>query len=486
MKQFLLPLLVITACSFIMACGIAVSQDPDRASKRSAPTPPVEKDITTITSSMQEPVSSPATGWDSSGAVSWLAQASNKYYLSTSAPQEFYVYLQVRGHETTQEKKRVPLNISLVLDRSGSMRGDKIAYARKAAAFVVEQLGEEDVLSIVNYDDRVEVTSPSAPVKNKEALIKKILALQDRGSTNLTGGMLEGYTQVKSTQKDGYVNRVLLMTDGLANMGITDPEQIKKIAAAKYLEEGVALSTFGLGADYNEDLLTMLAETGRANYYFIDNPDKIPAIFAAELKGLLSVVAQNSLVEITIPDGLECVKAFGYPYEIKGNTVQVRLNDVYARDEKGILFKFRSRGAVGGAVAFKCHLQFTDASSFQTIKDAKTLYLEPASDILVRSSENKLVQEMIALFEATESFDAVLAWVDAGQYEQARALADSVVIHLQKKQKNIPSEKLKKQEESIAAYSRDLEKVKQMREEDKKMYQKSNKSANYNLKKGKQ
>ncbi|WP_315817985.1 hypothetical protein [Paraflavitalea speifideaquila] len=248
----------------------------------------------------------------------------------------------------------------------------------------------------------------------------------------------------------------------------------------------MALSTFGLGADYNEDLLTMLAETGRANYYFIDNPDKVPAIFAAELKGLLSVVAQNSLVEITIPEGMECVKAYGYPYDIKGNTVQVRLNDVYARDEKGILFKFRSRGAAGGAVAFKCHLQFTDASTFQTIKDTKILYLEPASEVLVKSSENKLVEEMIALFEATESFDAVLSSVDAGHYEQARALADSAVIRLQKKQQSIPSDKLKKQEASIAAYSRELGKVKQMREEDKKMYQKSNKSSNYNFKKGKQ
>ncbi|WP_315817986.1 vWA domain-containing protein [Paraflavitalea speifideaquila] len=228
MKQFLLPLLGFAAGIFMMACGMAVSQDPVRTSKRPKPAPVGEREITIITPSLPAPNASQETGWDSSGAVSWLAQADNKYFLSTSNPQEFYVYLQVRGLETFQEKKRVPLNISLVLDRSGSMRGDKIAFARKAAAFVVEQLGQEDVLSIVNYDDRVEITSPSAPVKNKEALIKKILALQDRGSTNLTGGMLEGYTQVINTKKDGYVNRVLLMTDGLANMGITDPEQIKR------------------------------------------------------------------------------------------------------------------------------------------------------------------------------------------------------------------------------------------------------------------
>jgi Ca-activated chloride channel family protein len=79
------------------------------------------------------------------------------------------------------------------------------------------------------------------------------------------------------------------------------------------------------------------------------------------LKGLLSVVAQNSLVEITIPEGLECVKAYGYPYEVKGNKVQVRLNDIYARDEKGILFKFRSRAPIKESIDFNCRLQFTNS-----------------------------------------------------------------------------------------------------------------------------
>ena len=160
------------------------------------------------------------------------------------------------------------------------MQGAKIGYAKKAAAFVIDQLNNDDIVSVVNYDDRVEITSPSQPVKNKDILKKKIDELSDRGATNLTGGMLEGYAQAESTKKDGYVNRVLLLTDGLANAGITDPAQIKKLVEKKYTEMGIALSTFGLGADYNEDLLTQLAETGRANYYFIDSPDKIPGIFA--------------------------------------------------------------------------------------------------------------------------------------------------------------------------------------------------------------
>ncbi|MBO9565497.1 MAG: VWA domain-containing protein [Niastella sp.] len=478
MKYLTQPLWLYAVCLLMTACGIVHA--PDKAFTGNPQKDPSRNDIT-FTGSQRE------TNMASLGAVSWLAHANGKYYLKSNSSQEFYVYIQVKGNDVQQDKKRVPLNISLVLDRSGSMRGEKIAYARKAASFLVQQLSQDDVLSLVNYDNQVEVMSPSAPVKNKEALIKKIMALQDRGATNLSGGMLEGYSQVIETKKEGYVNRVLLMTDGLANEGITDPERLKKISASMYLEEGVALSTFGLGADYNEDLLTMLAETGRANYYFIDNPDKIPGIFATELKGLLSVVAQNSLVEVNIPEGLECVKAYGYPYEIKDGKVQVRLNDVYSKDEKGILFKFRSRGAIAESLAFKCKLQFVEATGFKSVTDSKTLSLEPAGEpSLVKNSEDLLVQEMITLFEATERFDEVLTRVDAGQYDRARALADSVVTGLRKKQQTLPSAKLKKQEETIAAYSKDLDKVKQMREEDKKMYQKSNKVSNYNLKKGKQ
>lgn len=473
MKQFLQHSWLLMGLT-LSACGFSASRDSDTARSSGQ-----DDDA--------DPQHAASYVMDSVGAMSWLAQAGSKYYYTGPEDQDLYVYVQLKGSDQLSDKKRVPLNISLVLDRSGSMAGEKIAYARKAAAFVVAQLTDQDVLSIVHYDEHVEVMSPSAPVKNKEALIGKINALTDRGSTNLTGGMLEGYTQVNLTRKDGYVNRVLLMTDGLANSGITDPAQIRKLVSNMYLEKGIALSTFGLGADYHEDLLTSMAETGRANYYFIDNPDKIPTIFAAELKGLLSVVAQQALVEVTLPDGIACVKTYGYPYEQKGNKVLVRLNDVYARDEKGILFKLRSRAPVKGALKLRCDLQYTDAADFRLVKDAKTLVLEQADNVrTVKEAEEPLVQEMIALFEATESFDEVMAKVDAGHYDQARALADSVVMRLQAKQRSLLSGKLKKQEEAIATYGKEINNVKTMRETDKKLYQKSNKLMNYESKKGKQ
>lgn len=421
---------------------------------------------------------------DDKKVVEWYVKPGNSWVYQNSSG-DSYLYVNIKSGEGTTTKPRVPLNISLVLDRSGSMEGDKIRYARQAAKFLIDQLNSTDYLSIVNYDDQVEVSSASQLVKNKEALKSVIDKISDRGATNLSGGMLEGYSQAKATRKEGYVNRVLLLTDGLANQGITDPQALKKLAENKYKEEGVALSTFGLGADYNEDLLTMLAETGRANYYFIDSPDKIPQIFASELKGLLSVVAQHAWAEVTIPQNMECVHVYGYPYEVKNGKVLIRFNDLYANDEKAILIKLTSKGSYTGDLRFDCSVGYKDAASFEQVKEGKPVVVKMTSDKeLIKTGEEKDVQEMLALFESTEHFDDIMADVDKGQYESARKKGAAAIQALKEKQAVYNSPKLAAQVQKMSSYVQQMDAVKVMRASEKNMYQKMNKSMNYNMKKG--
>jgi Ca-activated chloride channel family protein len=415
--------------------------------------------------------------------IDWSLHPGNEW-MYNGGDGYFYCYINLKSGESREQKKRTPLNISLVLDRSGSMSGDKIEYAKKAAKFVIEQLGNDDILSIVNYDDRIEVTSASQPVKNKEVLMRAIDKLTARGSTNLTGGMLEGYAQVNHTRRDGYVNRVLLLTDGLANVGITEPASIKKLVEKEYQQHGVALSTFGLGADYNEELLTMLAETGSANYYYISEADKIPDIFARELKGLLSVVAQNATVSVSVPPGWHCEKVYGYPYEVNDGKVLVHFNDVYANDEKAILVKFRMPRPSSEQVTLHGELSYVDAQSFDKVNEHKQAKISVTSDPkLVARSKDSTVEEMIALFESNERFEELMADVDKGDYTTARAKASAAVKELQTKQLTYKSAKLKTQEDRINTYLGDMDKVETMREEEKKSYQKFNKSYNYEIRK---
>ena len=153
--------------------------------------------------------------------------------------------------------EHIPLNLSVVLDRSGSMSGPKLVYARRAAADLVRRLRPEDVVSVVAYDDQVTTVAQPHTGDAQSDLPAEIEGIEVGGSTNLSGGWLRGRELVScdraASSKNG-VNRVLLMTDGLANVGITNPEQLVGLCK-NALEAGVTTSTIGFGDDYDEELL---------------------------------------------------------------------------------------------------------------------------------------------------------------------------------------------------------------------------------------
>lgn len=418
------------------------------------------------------------------GVLTWSASLNNQYWDKNGKEKYAYIAVKITGNEKQTEKKRVPLNISLVLDRSGSMSGNAMKFAKDAAKFVVKQLSSEDYLSIVNYDDIVEVTSPSQQVKNKELLIEKIDKITSRNMTNLSGGTLEGYKQVAGTKKSNYVNRVLLLTDGLANTGITNPIQLNKIASGKFQEEGIALSTFGLGSEYDEDLLTQMAESGRGNYYYIDKADRIPEIFAKELDGLLNVVAQNTAVTIELPSGVKCEKVYGYPHIEENGKITVALNDIFTKEDKVFLLKVKIADSQVKELNFPVKLDYTDAETFSSKSASTNLTMQETTDTKqIAEHKSKQVEELIALFEATDTFDLILSDVDKNDYNSAKEKASSAIIRLKAVQKDIPSEELNKQEVKMQEYLENMDEVQQMNREKKMMRQKSVKSLNYETKK---
>ncbi len=412
------------------------------------------------------------------GRITWNITPRNSYVLA-DGNHETFLYLSLRSGANEREGARTPLNISLVLDRSGSMAGDKMAYARQAAKAVIDRLGPEDLVSIVNYDDNVEVTSPQQPVRNKEQLKRLIDRITDRGSTALTAGMLEGYKQVQSQKREGYVNRVLLLTDGLANIGIVSPSKIREITREKYQNSGIAISTFGLGAGYNEDLLTGMAEVGGGNYYFIEQGAQIAGIFDRELKGLLSVLGQDAVATIALPPGTMCEKVYGYPYEVTDGRITIRLSDIYANDEKGVVIKLRSN-RISEGLAISATLSYTEAEGSHKVRDSKSLRLAVApSRRVYDESLDREVEEKVAMFEANDEFEGIMAEVDKGNYAEAKRRAAGSVSKLKQKQLAAPSATLKEREAQISKYADDMDQVQNMATEDRSMYQKANKSVNY-------
>lgn len=231
---------------------------------------------------------------------------------------------------------RRPFNLSLVIDRSGSMAGRSLQQALRAAETLVEQLGPDDVLSLVVYDDTVETILPPGNVSNKQAIREMIRRVRAGGTTNLSGGWLRGCEHVLSRRGADMIHRVLLLTDGQANVGVVDPKVLIATARQK-ADDGVVTTTLGFGANFNEDLLIGMAQAAGGNFYFIQTPDDVEEVFRIEVESLASVVAQNLALTISpMPDSGVQIRSLysNYRAETQQDAMTLSMGDIYENEDK--------------------------------------------------------------------------------------------------------------------------------------------------------
>lgn len=424
-----------------------------------------------------------------SNLLSFSFLPENIYYRAAQSDTH-YVYTQIRADQyQPAETKRLPLNICLVIDRSGSMSGDKLKYVKDAATFLVNNLNTEDYISIVVYESNVNVLLASTKATNKAQINKLIAGIVTAGSTNLSGGLLEGYSQIKESLKDGYVNRVLLLSDGLANSGVVDPTSIKNMAMQANLNHGITTSSFGVGADFNEDLMLGISESGSGNYYFIENPDKIPDIFSKEMNGLLSVVAQNIKVKIQLPPNVKMIQLFGYENQSKDSTtIEINLRDISSEEIKSFLFSYTILTQNQNPLTFRSTFNYNDAINSNSDQQTNMNFTVFPSNIesAIEANINADVLAQYAIFYNNWVMQNAMKLVDQGQYEGAKTFFENNNLANYKYQGLLLNNKdFVSQDSIILNYKTKIDEVKVMNEYDKKVYQKSNKAVNYNIQKKK-
>jgi Ca-activated chloride channel homolog len=357
---------------------------------------------------------------------------------------------------------RPPLNISLVLDRSGSMAdAGKIDYLKKAARMAVDRLNERDTLSIVEYDDAITVMVEPTRVSNPREFHNLINELSPRGSTNLAGGLDQGVEEAIQArngvaQGSSTISRVILMSDGLANAGVTDPNQIRQMvrnAKAK----GIRVSTMGLGRDYDEDLMQDVAENGGGRYYYIEHPTQMARIFEEELATLFRTSAKDCEIIFNGRSNVRKAEIVGFD-TVAASTLKQPLEDFYAGEKRAVLLRLEVEAGQTGA------LDLGEVKvNYRSVKDQAAKTFTSAVQVSVTTDAaaadravNKPVAVEAALAETERAQKAQVKLFEAGRTEEAARNMSAMKADLETRNRVLKDEKLAKKIEGLTVESRQM------------------------------
>ena len=356
-----------------------------------------------------------------------------------------YVKISLTGATMPRTIERPPVNLAIVLDKSGSMSGPKMHEARNAAIAAVNMLAPDDIVSIVTYDSTVSVIVPATKAGDREAIISRILQIQPAGSTALFGGVSKGAFEVRKFFEANRVNRIILLSDGLANQGPSTPAELGSLGRSLG-SEGITVSTIGLGLDYNEDLMTQLALNSDGNHMFAENATDVSQAFKRELGDALSVVAQDIEIEFTCADGVRPVRVLGRDAEISGNRMHLSMNQLYAEQDKFIILEVEinsSEADVNRGVG-RASVQFTDMQTEKRDSRAYARNVMPsAQPAYVENSINGELMASVVYMQGLENNKRALALRDKGEVEKAKEVLESNAFFLEEAAEKYDSDKLK-------------------------------------------
>jgi Ca-activated chloride channel homolog len=325
-------------------------------------------------------------------------------------------------------RPRPPLNLALVIDRSGSMDGSKLSYARKAARFLAGELTERDRLAIVTFDDEINVLVPSQPVRDPLLFISAINTIQAGGCTALFDGWLAGATQVAQQLDPTGLNRVLLLSDGQANEGLTDAAAI----AAKVeglTQRGISTSAFGLGSAFDEDLMGAIAAAGDGTLAQIESPKQLADLYASELQGLATTLGRKVSLGIRTKGGAELVDQLNELSLTSAGNFQLP-NLRYGQElSVGVRLQLPAWAPNQEIASVRLAWDAPQQTGRQELRDSLTLPVKPQAE-LAELAVDEAVAEQLALLRANRERRQAIEALDQGDVHRAAASLASIDQHL--------------------------------------------------------
>ncbi len=346
------------------------------------------------------------------------------------------------------EAKRPPLDLAMVIDRSGSMQGDKIVSAKAAALDLLRALGPQDRLSLLSYSDGVQVHLAHCAMDPAGVALARghILGIAADGSTALGPAMAMAFETLRGRKEAGSerLAHVILMSDGIANVGESRPEVLGALAADAF-RGGMSLSTLGVGLDYAEDLMTTVADQGGGRYHFIKDAVAVAAVLSDELKGLVATVAAQTTIALALTPGVEVARVFGYPTSVEAGRTTIRIGGIGAGVSRDIVVRLALTGPLGKAPATVALGTFT-ASFRDVARDGaaarvdQTLSVGLTDDAQVAAaSERSEVAVRVTEVEAADKLTIVARAVEAGDYDEAEEQLVRTIDELKKERAAMPA-----------------------------------------------
>ena len=461
-----------------------------------------------------EPAPSPAiAGGVSLGPVSaYVLPQYDSVFPTPEGGQAINLLIRLSADEDAEADQRPPLDLAIVLDRSGSMSGDKLRYAKQAGLDLLAHMNPRDRITLITYDNDVKTNSTrlEGTPAGIGTLRQELLDLSPGGTTALGPalfralGILGEGDPLASPNVDAagaYLSHVILLSDGLANVGEQNPQVIGE-AAARGFGAGVSVSSLGMGLDYNEDLMTKVADEGGGRYHFIEDAEHIPAVLADELAGLSSTVASELGVDFDAHNQASVAKVYGYVSETTQAHTQVRVGYLSAGQERDIITRVELpasalQGQAGdeldlGLVTVRFRLvgsggaaQASDSPLMELSLPVTVRLAGSAADAM--ASEHTQVTVRVAEVEAAAIMQAATSAVDRGDFVGAQDILEdadaSYMIQLGNATSEAEKLKLEQEQAELQQAMGELEEAKHSVEKRKK-YSKQYKASSYSKGKG--
>lgn len=343
--------------------------------------------------------------------------------LQAGKRQRIFLQIAIKGRRGETAGERTPANISLVIDRSGSMRGQKMIKAREAAKMAINRLGLGDIASVVVFDHKIDTLVNARKVTDPGAFHGPIDTIAARGNTAIYAAVEEAARQIRRNRSSGRLNRIILISDGIANVGPSQPQHFEDLGQ-RLGGQGISVSTIGLGKRYNEDLMAMLAASSDGNHAFARTVTDLTKIFNQEFDEVLSVAGQEVEIIIRTKSGVTPLRTLGRKSIINGNEVRIKINQVYGTAEYKLLLELDIEPGASTTPKEIAHVavRYTPSKGSRRKFETRVTGRFSPSAKDVGASINPKVMEPVLELEARERARRAVSLRDKGDIEAAKKL----------------------------------------------------------------